>query len=198
MNRIAAVRMAGIVEIDYAELRLYFVFVCEAQQVIVSQRTQVRIFEIIEISTISLFDKLLYVIVNHRERLAAAGRSDHYATAEYGNIYPAVKILSPITEQRRQVHRIFVRKQACFLHKGFVFVVENVVQKVVPQKPPYPYSGRKHEQITREQGCGVPRYAHAGHCMYTQKPIVEKVEEEASEACRADMRPADFLRLNAP
>jgi len=31
-----------------------------------------------------------------------------------------------------------------------------------------------------------------------QKPIVEKVEEEASEARRDDMRPADFLRLNAP
>ena len=39
MNRIAAVRMAGIVEIDYAELRLYFVLVRETQQVVVSQRT---------------------------------------------------------------------------------------------------------------------------------------------------------------
>ena len=190
--------MAGIVEIDYAELRLYFVFVCEAQQVIVSQRTQVRIFEIIEISTISLFDKLLYVIVNHRERLAAAGRSDHYATAEYGNIYPAVKILSPIAEQRRQVHRIFVRKQACFLHKGFVFVVENIVQEVVPQKSPHPYSGCKHEQVAPEQGCGVPRYAHTERGMYAQQPAVEKIEDKAREGCRGNMRPADFLRLNAP
>lgn len=190
--------MAGIVEIDYAELRLYFVFVCEAQQVIVSQRAQIRIFEIIEISTISLFDKLPYVIVNHRERLAAAGRSDHHTTAENGYIYPAAEALSPVAEQRRQVHRIFILDQPGFLYKGLVFVVENVVQKVVPQKPPHPYPCREHEQVAREQGCGVPRYAHTERGVYAQQPAVEKVEDKAREGCRGNMRPADFLRLNAP
>ena len=60
-------RVAGIVEVYHAELRLYFVLVRETQQVVVSQHTQIRIFEIIEIQTISFLDELFDVIIDYGE-----------------------------------------------------------------------------------------------------------------------------------
>ena len=156
-------RVAGIVEVYHAELGRYLVPVFVAQQVIVGQRTQIRIFEIVNIKAERLFDKLTYKVVYHGKTLAAAWRSDNGDRAKYGwYIQPALPCTALVAEQRRQVHRIFVLDQACFLHKGFVFVVENVVQQVVPQKSPHPYSGCEHQQIAREQGCGIPGYTHTG------------------------------------
>ena len=134
MYGVAAVRPSRVVEIDYIEFRLYRIPVQVVQEVVVGNGREAGKFEIVNVLTVSLFDLLLDIGIDHGIGFSAARRTQHDGgTLRQHNVDPAVMPLFFVVKAHGQVHGVFVGQQTRLLHEGFILVIERVVHEVVLQ-----------------------------------------------------------------
>lgn len=143
VDGIAAVRAAGVVEVDDAEFRLDLVFVQMPDKVIIGNARQVVEFVVVDEHRESFLDMLSDVVVQHGVTLARTGRSENERrTKRVDDVDPSLTPPSPVNIAGREVHRIFVGKVSLFLKETFVFIVERVVHEFLFHQAPQPHAGR--------------------------------------------------------
>lgn len=60
-----------------------------------------------------------------------------------------------VVETGRQIHRIFIGDQTCFLHEALILIVEDVIHQLVPEQAADPYSGCKQADISGGYGSRI-------------------------------------------
>ena len=102
VDGIAAVRAAGIVEVDDAELRLDGVFVQMPEQVVVGNACKVVEFIVVDEHRETLLDMLFDIVVQYGVAFSGAGQAeDRRRSVNVYNRYPPVPPLSFIAVTRR-------------------------------------------------------------------------------------------------
>ena len=148
VDGIAAVRLAGIVEVDDAELRFDGVFIQMMQQMVVGDARQVVEFVVVDKHRETFFDVLLDVVVQYGEALAAARSSENLCRPKrIDDIDPSLPPCSFVTIARRKVDRAIAPQIAFLLKKTLILVVERIVGKRLFEQAPRPYSCGQQAEI---------------------------------------------------
>ena len=102
---------------------------------VVNNRREVRIFEVVAVDGKSFLDLLFDEIIDDGIGLTAT-RSPQYGdrTERIDHVYPSFIPLLVVIETGRQIDRILVFQKPCFLHKGFVLLIEDIFHQVVLQQ----------------------------------------------------------------
>jgi len=113
-----------------------------SQQMVVGYDAQVWELEIVNVHSIAFLNHLFDKLIDNTEAFPAAGASDYHRT--FHRVYNIDKTVVPplvMVESSPEIYGVFVFDQACFLHEGFVLIIEHILQQVVFQKTADSYSG---------------------------------------------------------
>lgn len=175
VDGIAAVRLAGIVEVDDAELRFDGVSVQMMQQMIVGDAGKVVELIVVDEHREAFLDVLFDIVVQHGVALARAGSSQNQRrTKRIDDIDPSLPPLRLITITRRKVHRIIIAEATLFLKETFVFIIERIVGKRLFQQAPQPDPGGQQAEIPHSKGRNIAPCPKVGSGRQLQQHAVQK------------------------
>ena len=164
------------------------------QQVIVHNRREVGIFEVVTVDGKPLLNLLLDEIVDDSIGLTAARRSqDGDRTERIHHVYPPLVPFLAVIESGRQIDRVLVFQKPCLLHKGFVLLIEDILHQVVLQEAAHVES--RHQQTNIAYGYRKSiesRIRLYGQWQGKYPPIEEEKDKAGAHECPY-LRPSDML-----
>ena len=164
------------------------------QQMVVNNRGEVGILEVVTVDGKSFLDLLFDEIIDDSIRLTATRRSQYGDSSErIDHVYPAPVPFLAVIESGRQIDRVLVFQKSCFLHKGFVLLIEDILHQVVLQESAHIES--RHQQTNIAYG--YRKSIESRVRLYGQRqgeypPIEEEKDKAGAHECPY-LRPSDML-----
>jgi len=132
MNGIASVTPARVIKVDDIELGQHFIARLVRQHVIVGNSAEVCKLVVVDIHGEAFFNGLLDKVVHYSIRFTTTRRTEYDGgTERIDHIDPAFVPFLFVVETGRQIDGILVLQQTCFLHEGFILIIEYIIHEVV-------------------------------------------------------------------
>ena len=168
------------------------------QQMVVNNRGEVGILEVVAVDGKTFFDLLLDKIIDDGIGLTATRRSQYGdRTKRIHHVYPSPVPFLAIIESGRQIDRVLVFQEPCLLHKGLVLLIEDILHQVVLQESAHIES--RHQQTNIAYGYRKSienRIRLYGQRQGEYPPIEEEKDKAGAHECPY-LRPSDMLLFHA-
>lgn len=191
-------RTPRVIEVNHVEFRRDRVAVQVRAQVVIGDYAQVVELEVIDIQSEALFDLLLDEVVDHRIRLARAGRS-HYGrgTERVDHVDSPVVPAFLIVVAHGDIDRVRVGNQAGLLLEALVFMIERVIHHALRHQASEPHATRQQQDVACDQGSNIETACRRQPGRQMQQGVRAQEQHTPGREAAYDHAPGDLPAAHA-